>query len=105
MRFEQLPEAQGDIGVLGCVFHRVIDGHPIKGDHGFARAQERFDLNRVVGQVAFRQGIHPVTMQARIQRVGHQHRVVDGRDLHTVAAQDFGVVFDVLADFEDRRVL
>ena len=44
-------------------------------------------------------------MQASILGIGHQHRVVDRGDVHAIARQNLGVVFHVLADFQDGRIL
>ena len=33
---EQLPQAQGDVGVFGGVFDRIVNAHPVKGDLRFA---------------------------------------------------------------------
>ena len=37
---EDLPEAQGDVSVFGCVFHGVVDPDTVKCDRGFAAAEE-----------------------------------------------------------------
>ena len=42
--------------------------------------------------------------RARVERVGHQHRVVDRRHLDAVARKHQPVVLDVLADLQHRRI-
>ena len=103
--FEQLPQAQGDVGVFGGVFDRVVNAHPVKGDLRFAAAQERFDRDGLVAQILLGQRIHPVGVQARMHGVRQQHRVVQRRNADAVAGEDLPVIFHVLADFQDRRIL
>ncbi len=43
-------------------------------------------------------------MQAGIERVRHQHRVVDRRHRDAMTRENLGVIFHVLADFQHRRV-
>jgi hypothetical protein len=85
LRFQLLPQAQGDIGIFGGIFHRILNRHPVKGDGGFARAQQRFDRDRRVVQIAFGERVHSVTMDPRMQRVGDQHGVIDRPHLNPVA--------------------
>ncbi len=58
-----------------------------------------------MAEILLAQKVHAVVMQARVHRIGHEHRVVDRRHGDAVAGEDLGVVFDVLPDLEDRRVL
>ena len=102
---ELLPQTQGDVGVLGRIGRGVVDRHPIKGDRGFAAAQQRFDRDRLVIEVAFRQRVHAMPVHAAMQRVGQQHGVVDRGHVNAVAGKDLGVVFHVLADLEDGVIL
>ncbi len=56
-------------------------------------------------QIAVRQRIHAVIVQAGVHRVGHQHRVVDRRHVDALTGKDLGVIFHVLPDLEDARIL
>ena len=58
-----------------------------------------------MAEIAVGQLVHAVVVQPRLHGVGHQHRVVEGRDADAVAGEDLPVVFHVLADLQDRRVL
>ena len=77
LRLEILPKAERDICIFGGIFHGVLKRHLVKGDRGFPRAQQRFDRDRVVAEVALTQHVHPVIMFACVHRVRHQHRVID----------------------------
>ena len=103
--FEGQPEAQGDIRILGCIGGGILDRDLVKSDRGFSGAEQRFDRDRRVVEIAFGEDIHAVVMFAGMERVGHQHGVVDRRDVDAVAGKDLGVVFHVLADLEDRGIL
>ena len=105
LRLELLPEPQSNIGIFGGVFRGLIDRHLIKGDHRFAGAQKRFDRDRLVAQVAFRQRVHAVVVVPGIERVAHQHRVIDRVHSDTQTRKDLGVVLHVLTDLQDRRIL
>ena len=102
--FEPRPEAVGDVGVFGCVFHGVGDGGAVEGDGLFAGAEERFDRDGQVAQIGFRQRVHAMGVEARVEGGGHEHRVIEGRDADAVAGEDLPVIFHVLADLQDRGV-
>ena len=103
-RLEQLPQSEGHIGVFGRVFHRIFDLHLVEGDRALACPEQRLDRDRGVAEVVFGQRVHAVIVETREHRVGHQHRVVDGRDVQPVAAENLGVVFGVLENLEDRGI-
>ena len=105
LRFEGQPEAQGDVGILGGVFHGLGHRHAVKGDGRFAAAQQGLDGDRRVAEIAFGKRVHAMPVNARVQRVGHQHRVVERRDGDVVTGENLGVVFHVLPDLEDRIIL
>ena len=69
LRLERLPQAQGDIGVLGCVRHGIGNRHPVECDRGFACAQERLDRDRRVIEVPFGQRVHTVPVLPPVQGV------------------------------------
>ena len=56
-------------------------------------------------KVKLGQRVHAVGVQARLHGIAHQHRVVEGGDADAVAGKDLPVVFHVLTDLEDARVL
>ncbi len=49
--------------------------------------------------------IHAVRTLARVERVRHQHGVIERRHVDAVLGEHVEVVLDVLADLEDRRIL
>lgn len=51
--FEAGPEAVGDVGVFGRVFHGLGYGGAVEGDGLFAAAEERFDRDGQVAQIGF----------------------------------------------------
>ena len=105
LRLKQLPQPQRNIRILGGIFHCLINGNLIKGNRRFSRPQKRFDADRFMFQITVRQIIHPMIMLAAIDRVRQQHRVIHRRNRHVVTGKNFGVIFHVLADFHNRRVL
>ena len=50
IRLERLPETQGDVGVLGGVFHASSIGTLVESDRRFSRPQQRFDRDRRVAR-------------------------------------------------------
>ena len=58
-----------------------------------------------VAEMALGEVVHAVRRPAGIERVGHQHGVVERRDLDAVLGEHVEIVLDVLPDLEDRRVL
>ena len=44
-------------------------------------------------------------VQPCIHRIGHQHGVVDWADLYPDPRKNLGIVFHVLTDFQNRRIL
>ena len=101
---EQQPEAQRHVRVLRRVARGVCHGHAVEGDHRLARARHILEGDAGVIEMALGQLIHAVADVARFQHVGHQHRVVDREDGDAVALQHLDVIFEVLADLEDRGV-
>ena len=101
LRFEKLPEAQGNVGVFCGVFDRVFERHLVEGDRGFAGAEKGFDRDRRMAEIPFRERVHAMTVQARVERVAQQHGVVDRADGDAVAGENLGVVFCVLKNLED----
>ena len=77
----------------------------IKGDLFFATAKQILDRDRAMIEITLRQGIHAMPMQARMKRIGNQHRIVDGRDIDPVTRQHLGIIFHVLPDFQNRSIL
>ena len=47
----------------------MINWHAVKSDRGLARAQQWFDRDRRVAEIALRQRIHAMIVQASVLRV------------------------------------
>ncbi len=58
-----------------------------------------------MAEVALRQLVHAVRVGGggRIEHVGHQHRVVDGRHLDAMGREHEPIVFHILGDLQDVR--
>ncbi len=78
-RLEHAPEPQRHVGIFGGILRRPFRGYAIKGDPGFARASDRIEVDIDMIKVAPGQWIKAVIRAARIEHIGHQHRVVAGR--------------------------
>ena len=71
-----------------------------------ARHVRDYLLERHAGmpEVAHGEIVHAVPALAGVERVGHQHGVVERRHVDAVLREDVEIVLDVLADLEDRRI-
>ena len=58
-----------------------------------------------MAEVALGELVEAVRPTAAVERVGEQHRIVDGRDADAVARHDEAVEFDVVPDLDRRGVL
>ena len=105
LRFEQFPQAQSDVRIFGSIFRGLVNSDVVECDRGFPRPQKRFDRNGFVIQIALRQRIHTVTVQTAMQGIRHQHRVINRRNGDPQIGKDLGIIFHVLPDFQDRRIL
>ena len=104
-RLEQLPQPQGDVGVLGGVVGGEVERHLRKGDAAFAGAGHAVIGNRRVAEMQVGQFVHPMPMRPGIKRVGDQHGVVERADLGDPGTGEDGeVVFRVLENLQHRAV-
>ena len=104
-RLEYLPKAQRNISILSCIFHRIINRHTVKRDRRFPRAQQRLDRNGRMTQIPLRQQIHAMIMQAAMHRIRHQHCVIYRMHGDPNAGKNLGIVFHILANFQDALIL
>ncbi len=58
-----------------------------------------------MAEVAHGEVVHAVAALADVERVRHQHGVVEGGDADAVLGEHIEIVFQVLPDLQDRRVL
>ncbi len=103
-RFEQKPQPQGYIGVLGRIFARLVDGDLVEGERGLARAGDILEGDTNVPQMAQREFVHAMTASSRVKRVRKKHGVVQRPQLDAVLGEHEHVVFEVLPDLEDAFV-
>ena len=99
---EALPEAEGDIGILGGIvggraqrhLGKALQppGHVLVGD-------------RRVAKMAGGQIVHAMVPAPGIERVTQQHRVVEGAEHgHAVTGQHDQIIFEIVADLEHGRI-
>ena len=55
--------------------------------------------------MGFRQHVHAVPVPPAVDDERQQHCIVDGRHVDIVARQNQRIVFNILPDLEDRRVV
>ena len=99
-RFEHLPQPQRRVGVLGGIFGRLVDLDAIERHPGLAGLGHLVEVDGAVIEVTLRQRIEAVIGAAGIDHIGHQQRVVVGRDLDAAHGEDLKVEFQILADLE-----
>ncbi len=104
-RLQQSRQAQRRVGVLRAIFGRALDGHLGKGDLRAPHARHLVIGEHGVAQMALGELVEAVAVPADIEHVGHEHGVVDGRDVDAQALEHDHVVFDVLTNLEHARML
>ena len=57
-----------------------------------------------MAEIPFTQKVHTVIVQPTILSVAHQHRVIDRRNLNTNTRQNLGIIFHILANFQNCRI-
>ena len=104
---ERPPKPQRDIGLFGGVFGRPVERGPREADEIAPGAGDVGEGGQLLSEDALGEAMHVMALagRARIERVGHQHRVVDRRRRHAAAGEDMQVELDVLADLDDPRRL
>ncbi len=98
-RLQHAPEPQRHVRVFGRIFRRLLDRHAGEADEGAAGARDFADLDRLVLQIFGGEFVEAVAVAPGIENVGHQHRVVDGRETQPALGEhdaiDLGVVHDL----------
>ena len=103
-RAQMPPQAQRDLGVLGGVGGGLVDRDGGEADLGRTLAAQALVGDAVMVEEALGELVHAVAVAGAAQHVGEQHGVVAGGHLEPVMGEDAGVVLDVVADLEHRRV-
>ena len=101
-----LVQAQGDIGVLGSVGPRLLDGDLVEGQLLGALAGDVLEADGATAEVLQRQAVHVMAGGGGVEHVGFEHGV-EGHAAHldAVVHQHVHVVLAVLADLGLRRIL
>src|SRR5947209_10544182 len=102
-RFQDAPEPQRHGGIFGGIFRRLLDRHAGKADEGAARAGDLADLDRPVMQIFRCELVEAVAVAAGIEHVGHEHRVVDRRELEPAFGEHEAIDFRIVHDLEHAR--
>ena len=99
-RPQRAVQAQGNVGILCCVFRSAL--HVDLGERNLFRALagDVLVVNRVDTQILLRQRIHVVAVAARSPHVGFQHRVVaHATHADAIVRQHVHVVLQMLSQF------
>ena len=103
------PQPQRHVGIFRRVLRRLVDRHArerLVRLFGARRVRDHLvERDRRMLQVAFRQRIHAVIATSAVERIRQQQSVVERLHLDAIAAQHQQVIFEVLTDLENRRIL
>ena len=99
--FEDLPQAQGDVGILGGIGRGLVERHFVESDLGFSGATDLLKGDAGMSEMCLRQRVHAVFFQSGSDHIGQQHGVVIRRDLDVVAREYGQIVLEILADFQN----
>ena len=112
LRFQQLGQAPGDVGIFAGVLGHFVARHLIHAFLVLALADQIGDGNHLMLQMLLGQDLHAVDAFAGMQQIIGDHRIAgDAGQVDAVLAQHLHVVLDVLIDlgdagiFEDRLQL
>ena len=98
-RPEQLVQAQGHVGVFGCIRHCGFQRHLVEGQLFLALAGDVCKLDVGMGEIFLTQGIQIMTTGGTVQQVGLQHRIVgDALQVDAVVEQHITVIFQVMSE-------
>ena len=103
-RLQHMPEAKRDVGALGGVGGGALDVDEVERDEVLAGADDVLERDHRVAEPALGERGDVVRAGAGAEHVGDQHRVVEGGDVDAVAVHRQPVVFEIVADLEDRAV-
>ena len=101
---EDIVQRQRDVGILGGVIERRIEGYFLEPDFLLSGAGDLAELDVGAPKMQMGQIVEPVAVQPAIQHIGQQHRVVDRLDRDVIAGQHLVIVFGVMQHLERARV-
>ena len=104
-RFQQQPQAQGDIGIFRGIGGGAIERHLVEGDLRLAGARDLLEGNRLVAEMLLGELVHAMAVLAQFKRIGDEHRIVDRRHIDAAAPERLQIILGILADLEDRMDL
>ena len=97
---QNVPEPQRDVGVFGGIFGGLADFDTVESHPGLSGLGDFVVVDHRVIEIAPRQRAEPMIGAAGIDHVGHQQRVVVGRNRDPALRENLPVEFQVLADLE-----
>ena len=102
---QTVPKPQRDIRIFCGITRGFCHADLIERQLVLAGAADVFEGDAAMPEMDQRQLIHAVVMLARVEIETHHHRVVDGGNADAIPFQHVQIIFDVMPDFEDGRVL
>ena len=103
-RLEFLPQPQRNIGIFSRVTRGIAQRHLRKAQLVFTRAADVFVSDAAMAKVKLRQFVHAMIMASRVEREAEHQRIVERRDQDAVPRENGHVIFEILADFQDRWI-
>ena len=104
-RLEAPPQPERHIGILGGIARRGLEIDLGETALRLAGADHILERDTAVRQVRRGEFVHAMAVQARIEIEAHHDRVVERRDVQPTPAQHDHVVFEIVADLQDARIL
>ncbi|PAV68287.1 hypothetical protein WR25_17612 [Diploscapter pachys] len=104
-RLEPLPQAIGDVGVLGGVARRRFEVDLVETALRFSRADHVLVGDAAVRQMRRGELVHAVAVEPRIEVEAHDDRIVVRRHRDAGEPEHDHVELQIVPDLEDRLVL
>ena len=104
-RLQKTVQAQSHVGIFSRIGRGAVDLDAVEGNLRFSGADQIFYRDALVVQITVRQRVHAVPVQTCMLCIGQQHRVIDRRHSDALTGKNLEVVFHVLPDLQDARIL
>ncbi len=104
-RLEHKSKSQRDVGLFGGVARRLGQRHLVERHAVAALADEVGKRDRLVLEMKLRELGKPVSVDAGIEHIGHQHRIVARLEADAALKQHHGGEFQIVPDLQDRTRL
>ena len=102
---QDFPEPKRHIGVFRTIFGCLVERHFGEPDRLLAGPGQRFEADAFMTQMLFRQFIHAMAVETRVEVEAHHQRIVKRRDPDIMLRQHPHVIFQILPDLEHRVIL